>query len=64
MAEDFKVTNKKTLIEFLKHCRDVHQAFVDNPSWCNKWSGNVDHHEKYVREYQEAINVVIKLRVK
>lgn len=30
--------------------------------WCNEWSGSVDHHKKYVRGYQEAINVVRKLR--
>jgi len=58
-----RIINKKRLIEFLEHCKRIHQSFVDRPEWCNKQVGNVEHHEKYVRKYQESVNVARKLRV-
>jgi len=59
-----KVTSMKGAIEFLTHCRDTHQGYIENAHWRRGNVGRKPHHEKCVARYNETINVIKKRRVK
>jgi len=53
-----RITNIKGAIEFLEECRNIHQAYIDNPHWRRGNVGKKSHHENCVARYNETINLL------
>lgn len=44
------------LMKYFEYCSWVHSLYRDNPSLCNQWTGNSEHHGKWVEVYDLAIS--------
>ena len=42
----------------LKYARMTHQLFIDNPWWCNYFTGDVQWHKTWVYNYTEVIRIL------
>ena len=45
----------------LRKMRYIHQDYVDRPEFCNNWTGSVESHKKYIKIYNDIIDLIESL---
>lgn len=50
--------SQEQAVSFIEECMASHQAYVDQPQYCNEWTGDVERHKELIEQYQQVIMVL------